>query len=292
MLDQFSSRLIGVRNFSPITINTYNRSLTIFSQHLSSTFGFDIESPELIKTYQINEFISFLHSKWLSNKTNNNYLASIRCFLKRCAISERSVIDYRNLIFAKEEDKKMTFLEKPQIDWYLLATQKESKKLTSLRNQCIISLLYYAGMRVSEVINIKIQDIQQDYVIQIIGKWSKARIVYINESIKESIDQYLKMRGEWVSPYIFVSHSNNSRGQKLSRNAVSEFILKYRIIQDLGKATPHTFRHSFATHLLRGGAKLRSIQDLLGHASITTTQKYLHTTNQELQETQRLIFDS
>ena len=153
------------------------------------------------------------------------------------------------------------------------------------RQRVILEILYSCGVRVSELVNIKIKDIDfSNNTILIFGKGSKERIVPIGDYAKEYLEEYLyKYRTSMLKKekceYLFL----NNHGKKLTRQAVFKMIKKQALIKGIKKdITPHMLRHSFATHMLKYGADLRTIQELLGHSDISTTQIYTHITNEEL----------
>lgn len=167
----------------------------------------------------------------------------------------------------------------------ILSQTAVSDKITSLRDIAIIQTLFSTGLRVSELVKLTRQDISnQRQEIAITGKGGKSRIVFLSPEALDTINRYLSQRKD-VDPALFVNHFQKNRTSALTPRSVQRIIKK--IAQQAGivkKVTPHTLRHSFATDLLINGADLRSVQSMLGHSSITTTQIYTNLTDKHLKE--------
>jgi integrase/recombinase XerD len=166
----------------------------------------------------------------------------------------------------------------------------EKKPLKILRDKAILATLYGTWLRVTELITLKIKDIKlNENQFSVIGKWSKLRSVFLTQDAKEKLKKYILSRAD-DSEYLFISLSPNSYGQPLSRNSVESLVKKYaEFVWIIEKVTPHTLRHSFATSLLRRGADIRSVQALLWHSSIQTTQIYTHVDDKYLQKVHDLL---
>jgi site-specific recombinase XerD len=158
------------------------------------------------------------------------------------------------------------------------------------RDEAILWFLYGTGLRVTELTSLDRSDIRSDSKqFSIIGKWSKLRSVFMSQQARDKLVSYLKIRSD-DSDYLFISLSNNSYGQRLTRNSVEDIVKKYKNLAGIHKkVTPHTLRHSFATTLIKKGADIRSVQTLLGHASITTTQIYTHVDDRYLSKVHELL---
>ncbi|OIN97593.1 site-specific tyrosine recombinase XerD [Candidatus Desantisbacteria bacterium CG1_02_38_46] len=157
-----------------------------------------------------------------------------------------------------------------------------------LRDKALLELLYATGMRISEVANLRLENLHlKEGYLKCFGKGGKERIIPVGEKAREAVEKYLEKKLEKISQqveYVFV----NWRGKKLTRQGLWEIIKGYVRKSGISKKiTPHTFRHSFATHLLQGGADLRSVQEMLGHSDISTTQIYLHLDRRQVQEAYR-----
>jgi len=211
--------------------------------------------------------------------------------LKKRNFKDLELVD--NAISLDEMRKKIQF----ELDSQLAEINKISESIdeTSVlgkRNKCIVEVLYGCGLRVSELTDLKISNINfKEYYLKVDGKGDKVRFVPLAEETLKYIDEYLNVRGKSVKGDILIDKKStdvlflNSRGRRMSRQMI------FLIIKDLAnkvgiskKISPHTFRHSFATHLLQNGVDLRYIQEMLGHSSITTTEIYTHLDTEELHD--------
>ncbi|MAJ43962.1 MAG: site-specific tyrosine recombinase XerD [Candidatus Marinimicrobia bacterium] len=274
------------RRLSKNTIVGYSYDLLKYSDYL--TLKYDIKLSGNIKLVQIKDFIKFINSK---NNLNTKSLA-------RLISSIKSYHQYLvNEEIVKENPSEKINTPKLSKTYPEILTVNEIKKIFNsidyskkfvLRDLAIIKLLYSSGLRVSELIEMKLTDIRwEENFIIVTGKGSKERYVPINNSALISINNYLKnLRPSLASKktskgYLFL----NYRGNKLTRMSI------WNIVQILAKESninkkisPHTFRHSFATHLVQGGADLRALQEMLGHTDIITTQIYSHLDKTTLKE--------
>ncbi len=245
-----------------------------------ASFSSDINKTELsISTKDIRAFINTLNEQGISSRSQARIISGIKSFYKFLIIEDYITHDPTMLIENPKIGLKLPdVLSVDEID--LIISSLDLSKKHGQRNKAIIETLYSCGLRVTELINLKISNIQfKEGYIKIIGKGDKERLtpigsnaikyilLYINEI---RVHQKIKKNNE---DFVFL----NNRGSKLSR--VMIFTLIKKIIEKVGikkKVSPHTFRHSFATHLIEGGADLRAVQEMLGHESITTTEIYTH----------------
>lgn len=216
----------------------------------------------------------------LSNKSISAILSSLRCFYNYLLDNKMIEVNYFKLISNPKLEKKLpTFLSYE--DFRKVIDSIEETDTLSIRNKMIIELLYATGIRVSELKNIKIKDINlSEKSIKVMGKGSKERIVPVGEIalkyLNIYINEYRPLLNKKSSDYIFL----NNRGTALSRQSLFKKVKLIAIKKNIKtEFTPHTLRHSFATHMLENGADLRSIQELLGHSDISTTQIYTHVSN-------------
>jgi len=270
-----------------LSINTTTSYYNDLEKYVNFLFNnYNLTKPKQIYKMHINKYISKC-LKYLPNKDKKKYKGSS---LSRNLSSIRGFHDYlliNNLIrinpvedidFPKISKKLPIVLSIQQIN-SLLDTTKCSTN-SSLRDYCIVLILYATGIRVSELINLSlINFIKDENIIRIIGKGDKERIVPMSSKDIESINEYIiKERSvlckkSTSNGYIFL----NNRGAQISRVSIWKILKKYSKIAGLNKEiSPHTLRHTFATHLLEGGADLRIVQELLGHSDIVTTQLYTH----------------
>jgi site-specific recombinase XerD len=274
------------KNSAPKTIENYSRYLEVFLSWSK------ISSPKEITDELIDDFRLFLSRKTDQNgdlinvKTRNYYLIALRNFLKFLTKKDIQTLSPEKIELAKTKDRLVDFLELEEIAEIFEANQGEDLK--NLRNLAILELLFASGIRVSELVSLDRDKINLDKKeFSIIGKGSKRRIVFISEEVANLIKKYLKKRID-TDPALFVRHNRQPHKEtnlRLSARSIQRIIqnsaLKAGIVK---KVTPHVMRHSFATNLLQNGADIRSVQALLGHSSINTTQIYTHVTNKSLKD--------
>lgn len=282
-LDRFLHYLIVEKGLSKNTIEAYSHGLNRFLNYLR---GKGTEEVREISKLDIREFLLFLKRKGLSSKTLARNLVSIRVFLR--FLTEESILSANP---AEEIESPKTAKTLPEIlsleEVETLLEQPDPQIPQGMRDRAMLEMLYATGMRVSELTRLQVNHVHLDagYVL-VYGKGSKERIVPIgNEAIKwarrymgETRERLLKKR---ESPFLFVNRS----GKPMSRQYFWKSIKAYGRRAGIRKRiTPHLLRHSFASHLLERGADLRSVQLMLGHADISTTQIYTHVTGERLKK--------
>ena len=276
------------RNYSKLTLKNYLIDIEDFKKFLEDNkLNYKNITNDIIRDY-----LKFLDILKLKNSSISRKLSSLRNFYSYLLINNKVNYNPFKLIRnPKKENKLPIFLSSSEFD-ELYSKIKEDNEL-SIRNKLIIELLYATGLRVSELTSIKITDINiGDKSIKVMGKGSKERIVYYGDYAKELLDNYLNydrnnLLKNKESKYLLI----NKNGDRLTFRGVEYLIdevckqtsLKYKI-------SPHVLRHTFATHLLQNGADLRSVQELLGHASLSTTQIYTHVTSDYLKEVYKDAF--
>lgn len=273
----FCSYLKLEKGLSDNTIESYRRDVNKLSSFATTLI--DITSSTKIKTSQIRSFIQWIAKLGMSAKTQARILSGIKAFYKYLILEGRIENDPTKLIEGPKIGKYLPdTLTVDEIDQ--LINQIDLSHPQGHRNKTIIEVLYSCGLRVSELINLKITDWYiQDGFIKITGKGNKERLAPIGSMATKLLKTYLseircnQKIHSGHEDYIFL----NRRGKQLSR------VMIFNIVKNLVEKTgfkknisPHTFRHSFATHLIEGGADLRAVQEMLGHQSITTTEIYTH----------------
>ena len=227
--------------------------------------------------------------KPLKKSTQNYHLIALRSFLKYLAKQDIKSLAPEKIELAKQPERQVEFLEDDDLERLLGAPLKtEEAKIIQLRDKAILELLFSTGLRVSELSNLKKDQVnlnKDEFTIR--GKGDKLRLVFLANQTKHWLKQYLEARRD-LSPFLFV-RADRAKGKKepenLTPRSIQRLIKKYSKAAGITKnVTPHTMRHSFATDLLINGADIRSVQAMLGHASITTTQIYTHITNRQLKE--------
>jgi len=277
---------------SPRTLESYTRVLQSF---------FDwgtIANPEDITAEKIRGYRLMLNRKrnhqgeLLKKNTQSYHAIVIRTFLKYLAKQDVDTLPAEKIEVGKAEDRQIDFLEYDEVMRLIEAAHGKTPK--NLRDQAIIELLFSSGLRVSELVNLdRIHVNLEKEEFSVRGKGRKLRIVFISPEAKKSLGNYLASRSD-VDPALFISYQkkglvnqkNSKRDtRRLTTRSVARIVKYYAVKAGILKDVhPHTLRHSFATDLLRNGADIRSVQAMLGHASITTTQIYTHVTNERLKE--------
>ncbi len=293
IIQEFQNRLKINRNFSESAIKTYSRSCILLDWWMRSiSFGSrGVDVPSDIELEDIEDFAENQRIKGKDVRTINNYLAWIRAFLKFCNHKWLDVMDYNRILFAKEPEKKISALPQEQMEKLLLFMRNDKTKneITRMRDYAMWLVLQYCWLRVSELCNLKIKDIDES--IQILGKWQTTRLVYLHTDYIKVIKLYLFLRKKLQinSEYVFVSHANNSKWHPLSRASVEKIFAAASKRAWVEKTRPHKIRHTCATTLLDRGGELIYISKLLWHKNITTTQSYLDISNNKIKQIQQLI---
>ena len=279
-VDNFLIYLDSQKNYSKLTIDSYKEDLKFFKDYLTiEHISFDDITYNEIKNFYI-----YLESKKYSKNTISRHISALRSFYKYLAFNKKIKTNPFSLATLPKKDKLLPkFLYYNELEEMFDAIDISTP--LGKRNRCILEILYATGLRVSELVNIKLSDINyNDMSIKVLGKGNKERIVYFGSYAKEYLDTYIKNgRNEFLkgktSDYLFI----NNKGTNLSTRSV-EMIIKDIIRKTSIKSniTPHTIRHTFATHLLNEGCDILSVQELLGHESLKATQVYTHITNDEL----------
>lgn len=257
-------------------------------------------SQDLVRNYRLwlNRIVD-TNGNPLKKNTQNYHLIAVRAFLKFLSKNDIEALAPEKIELAKMPQREVDFLEGSDLERLLNAPLGDNhpnddiKSKIVLRDKALLELLFCTGLRVSELASLKKDNINLDRdEFSIRGKGSKLRVVFLSEQSKYWLKKYLKARRD-MNPYLFVSHDRAASGRNeksdkikgLTARSVQRIVEKYTKIAGIPKnVTPHTLRHSYATDLLMNGADIRSVQAMLGHASITTTQVYTHITNKQLRE--------
>lgn len=224
----------------------------------------------------------------VSKTTQNYHLISLRSFLKYLARRDVKALAPEKIELASSKRPQVSFLDADEV--MALFDACDTSNIIGLRDRAILELLFSTGLRVSELVKLNIDSINLDKgEFSIRGKGQKDRPVYVSDSAKEAIHNYLKQRKDsYEALFVQASKRKNEEDVTISRltpRTIQRIVERYRTKAGITKqVTPHTLRHSFATDLLGNGADLRSVQSLLGHANIATTQIYTHVTDPQLKE--------
>ncbi len=266
------------------TVENYDRYLTRFLQYTKIT------SPSKLTETSVREFRLHLNrqagtSGTMKHKTQNYYLIAIRAFLKFLRKREIESLNPERIELAKVGARDLDLITHDELNRLMQAPKGDS--LQSLRDKAMMELLFSTGLRVSELCGLdRDLDLSRDE-FSVRGKGEKIRVVFLSPTAKSAIKQYLDKRGD-VDDALFVQMGKASKSAKelrLTPRSVERLVKRHAVRAGITrKVTPHVIRHSFATDLLENGADLRSVQALLGHANITTTQVYTHVTDKHLRE--------
>ena len=280
-IQKFLEYLEKELNYSLVTIKDYESDLLLFKDYILKN---NKNYLKLTKEDIIN-FLKYLDQKKYKNKSISRFLSCLRSFysyLVEIKLLEENI--FKRIRNPKIEKKLPNYLNVMEIEKILDSIELNTKE--DIRDKCLFELLYSTGIRVSEASNIKLEDIDiNNMTIRVFGKGRKERITYFGYTLKDILEKYLSVRKEFLKKgeieYLFI----NSLGGKLSRNSMENIINKVVKKSSVNhKISPHTLRHSYATHLLNNGADLRSVQELLGHENLNTTEIYTHVSNERLRE--------
>lgn len=274
IIDKYKTYLLLEKSLSPNTIEAY---LTDLSKLLSFIQTESIELKE-VTLDNLQQFIAQLYDLGISPKSISRIISGVKSFFNYLILEQYIEIDPTELLETPKTGLKLpSFLTLQEIDDIIAQIDLSSKE--GHRNRAIIEVLYSCGLRISELTNLKFSDMFLDEgFIRVEGKGSKQRLVPISQTAIKEIRNYIYDRNEikvkkGCENIVFLSR----RGTAISRIMVFHFIKQYAELAGIKKnISPHTFRHSFATHLLEGGANIRAIQQMLGHEKITTTEIYTH----------------
>jgi len=283
LADQYINYLLVEKGLSGNTIESYSSDITRFLDFLRDNRVTSISGAD---TAVILKYLIILRNQNLGPKSRARHLVSIRGFY-RFLLQEK---------FISSDPSRLIELPKSGLKLPEVLSINEVKQLLSsidnttpsgARNAAMVELLYAAGLRVSELITLKIQDVNLEACfVRIFGKGSKERVVPIGLFAREKIDSYIKtgrphLLKNDTSQYLFIARA----GKPMSRQGFWKLLKKYALMAGISKKiTPHSLRHSFASHLLEGGADLRAVQVMLGHVDISTTQIYTHVATDQLKK--------
>lgn len=290
LITDFLEYLEVERGRSERTIRNYDFYLRRFAKWAKSPAPKQI-TDDLVHKFRLwlNRSVEGRDEKTLKKSTQNYHLIALRSFLKYLARRDINSLAPEKIELSKQEQRQVEFLEVDELDRLLAQPLKSDGGLVGLRDKAILELLFSTGMRVSEISQLKIEQInlkRDEFTVR--GKGKKLRAVFLSSTAKEALQQYLQKRRD-PSPFMFVGHDRAKHGRGntggLTPRSIQRLVERYSKEAGITKhITPHTLRHTFATDLLLNGADIRSVQSLLGHASITTTQIYTHITNKQMKD--------
>lgn len=294
---QYLEHLEIEKNRSPKTMENYGRYLDRFFQFALSFVKGQVKvlkpgniTEDLIRQYRL--YLNRLKDRdgnTLKKITQNYHIIALRNFLKYLAKRDIKSVPAEKVELGKQEDREVAFLEPDELE--RLLKSPEGNNLNTLRDGAVLGTLFSTGMRVSELCSLdrdKTDTTQGELSIK--GKGGKIRVVFLSDEAKENINKYLAKRSD-VDEALFIripkskTFSKNSN-LRLTPRSIQRIVKKYATKAGIvgKKVSPHSLRHTMATDLLRNGADIRSVQSMLGHSSITTTQIYTHVTDKQLRE--------
>lgn len=277
---KFLDELKYEKNYSEATINGYSKDLNLFLEYLNEN---NIRNFNNVEYQDIRLYINYLYNLKYNNKTISRHISSLRSFFKY--LKSNNIVNNNPMMLIsnpKLEKKLPKYLNFDEVE--KLLNSFENNNYIGLRNSLILEMLYSTGIRVGEIINIKVKDISiSNRNIKITGKGNKERIVYFGTKCLNLLEKYLKdsypILNKNKSEYLLLSKT----GKKINDREIRCIIDEATKISGIEvKVSPHVLRHTFATHMLSDGADLRSVQELLGHENLSTTQIYTHLTNEKI----------
>ncbi len=293
---QFFEYLEIEKNRSAKTIENYDRYLNKFFEFAKISSPGEL-TEDLIRKYRLHlNRITDERGQTLKKITQNYYVIALRAFLKYLSKIGVESVHPEKIELAKQDQREVSFLDAKDLERFLEAPKEDD--LRALRDRAILITLFSTGLRVSELCSLNRNEINIDRgEVAVKGKGGKVRLVFLSDKAKQTIKDYIEKRSD-VDDALFIQIPKNARFDKyenlrLTPRSVQRLIKKYSIVAGIvGKRiTPHILRHSFATDLLQNGADIRSVQALLGHSNLTTTQIYTHVTDKQLREVHKKFHD-
>ncbi|GIV15912.1 MAG: tyrosine recombinase XerC [Armatimonadota bacterium] len=289
-IDAFAADLRHRRRASENTLRGYSRDIVQFAEFLEREYPHTRWQD--VQPATVRAFLAELHRLAMSARSIERKIAALRAFFKY--LQYRGIVSSNpaQAVHAPRHEQQLPKVLTPQEVDHLLTTPAGDDPL-SVRDRAILELLYATGMRVGELTSLRLQDIDwSQNAIQVLGKGNKARIVLFGRAAQEALSEYLNHARPQLLARAQVRDEGwlflNGRGTRLTDRSVRRVVDRYAPQLNSGfKPTPHSLRHSFATHLLDSGADLRTVQELLGHANLTTTQIYTHVSRERLKEVYR-----
>jgi integrase/recombinase XerC len=293
LIDKFIKTLKYGKGYSEHTVRNYKIDLTQFYAFLKSQKDENEEIQlDQIRNQTIRDFLAELHSKGLSKASIARKLATIRSFFSYLSRYGQVALNPAKMIATPKQEKKIPHFLSEDAMTKLMETpdvrSKLGKKSLGKRDLAILELLYATGMRLSELVQLNLDDIDyKNKMVRVKGKGKKERLIPFGQKAQDALHNYLAEKGNITSarnPHeqaLFL----NCRGGRMTGRSIARMLDKYIVLCSIKhNISPHTLRHSCATHLLNAGADLRFIQELLGHSSLSTTQKYTHLSMGKLKE--------
>ena len=277
-VEDFINYLEYERNYSNNTVIAYKNNIAKFIDYINM----DIKNVDYDT---VRKYIGYLYEQKYQAKSISRMISSLRSFFKYLKINHIINNNPMTLISNPKVEKKLPkYLTINEVESILNAPNMNDK--VGIRDAFILELLYVSGIRVSELVNIKVNDIElSENRIKILGKGSKERYVLYGSRCKELLNKYMSVRNKFLkvpNDYLILSKTGRKINTREVRNIINRIKIKAGVSISI---SPHTFRHTFATHMLNEGADIRAVQELLGHENLSTTTIYTHLTNEKLRRT-------
>ena len=301
-IERYLKHLRNVRNASPFTIRNYKRSLNFLQDAMGKNAEITDISMDSMDAFRDKIFeLRNQKGETLGRRTQNIYLIPVRAFLKFCIIREldKNILSPEKIELLKLDPRNVSGLTMEELN-ALRDLNEHKNPITNARDRAIVEMLFSTGLRISELCKLNRENVNtKTREFSVLGKGKKIRTVYLTPNATELIQKYINVREDNWKP-LFINarerhdeFETNGECRRLTRTAIEV------MIRDRGRkagitkpVTPHVLRHTFATTLLRHGADLRSVQELLGHANIATTQIYTHFVNADLKKTHEKYLES
>jgi tyrosine recombinase XerC len=279
-IGDFLDYLTYEKNSSPNTISAYRMDLEQFITFLCNDYfilGRDQLDLKKVDHLTVRSYLAFLARRKLARSSAARQLSALRSFFKYLMREEAVEMNPARSVATPKREKHLPSVMQPS-DVVLLLEQADTSTTLGIRDRAFLEVMYASGLRISELVGIDIEDVElRARLVKVRGKGSKQRIVPFGSKAEEAIRAWLAARGDLVSNIEETALFVNYRGERITTRSVRRLFDRYvRKASLRAGISPHTMRHSFATHLLNAGADLRGIQELLGHVSLSTTQKYTH----------------
>jgi integrase/recombinase XerC len=286
-IDGFLRYLQIERNASTLTLKSYSEDFNSLFDYLRDRVG-PVSTPAELEISTLRGYVAYLHECDYAKTTIARRLACLRSFLRYCQREGEITTNPAKALRTPRTGRKLPhFLTTEQVVKLLEAPPANTAE--GLRDRAILETMYSAGLRVAELVSLDLDAWDRDSnILRVFGKGKKERIAPVGKHASRALDRWLDVRepDDTASAAEQAAIFLNRFGRRLTTRSVGRMLEKYILTTGLNKLTsPHTLRHSFATHLLDGGADLRSVQEMLGHKSLTTTQIYTHVSTQRLRDT-------
>ncbi len=280
--DNFISFLKNEKRYSPHTLISYQNDLGQFSLYLENQYT--LNSPSEITHFHIRSWMVELMNHGIKSRSINRKLSTIKSWFRFLIKNGTVNINPTVKIQSPKTSKKLpSFVDDTGTD--KMFNEIEFKEgFAGLRDKLILDILYSTGLRLSELINLKESDIQYSRgEVKVLGKGNKQRIIPLDRTLLERINQYKEEKCKhFQNEYLIITDSGNKMYPKFAYRIVNRYL---SLVTTVDKKSPHTLRHTFATHLVNNGAELNAVKELLGHSSLAATQVYTHNNIEKLKDT-------